>query len=31
MRYLPLRIRIHQDADTWVDLMIRRKPELAAS
>jgi hypothetical protein len=31
MRYLPLRIRIHQDADTWVDLMIKRKPELAAS
>jgi len=30
MRYLPLRIRIHQDADTWVDLMIKRKPELAA-
>jgi len=30
MRYLPLRIRIHQDADTWVDLMIKRKPEIAS-
>jgi len=30
MRYLPLRIRIHQDADTWVDLMIKRKPEISS-
>jgi hypothetical protein len=30
LRYLPARIRIHQDADTFIDLMISRKPQLAA-
>jgi hypothetical protein len=30
LRYLPVRIRIHQDAETFVDLVIARKPELAA-
>ena len=28
--YLPVRIRIQQDADTFVDLMIERKPQLAS-
>jgi hypothetical protein len=30
LRYLPVRIRIVQDADTYIDLLIARKPELAA-
>ena len=30
LAYLPVRIRIEQDADTFIDLMIDRKPELAA-
>ena len=30
LRYLPVRIRIQQDADTFIDLVISRKPELAA-
>ena len=30
LRYLPVRIRIEQDADTWVDLMISKRPELGA-
>ena len=30
LRYLPVRIRIEQDPETWVDLVIERKPELAA-
>lgn len=31
LRYLPVRIRIQQDATTFIDLMIARKPEMAAS
>ncbi|ARN22660.1 DUF3108 domain-containing protein [Piscinibacter gummiphilus] len=27
-RYLPIRLKIHQDAETYVDLMIRKPPEL---
>jgi len=27
-RYLPLRLKIHQDAETFVDLMITKPPEL---
>lgn len=30
LAYLPVRIRIQQDADTFIDLMIRRKPQLAS-
>lgn len=30
LRYLPLRIRIRQDSETHIDLMIARRPELAA-
>lgn len=29
LRYLPVRFRIHQDAETYVDLMLDRRPELA--
>jgi hypothetical protein len=29
LRYLPVRIRIQQDVDTFIDLMIARRPELA--
>ena len=29
-RYLPVRIRIVQDAETFIDLVVARKPELAA-
>ncbi len=29
LAYLPARIVIHQDADTFIDLMIARKPQLA--
>ena len=29
LRYLPVRIRIEQDAATFVDLMISGKPEMA--
>ena len=29
LRYLPARIRIEQDADTFIDLVLSRKPELA--
>jgi hypothetical protein len=29
LRYLPVRIRVEQDAQTWLDLVIARKPELA--
>jgi len=31
LRYLPVRIRIEQNDSTWVDLVIDRKPEIAAS
>ncbi|MEP7058263.1 MAG: DUF3108 domain-containing protein [Caldimonas sp.] len=30
LRYLPVRIRIEQDAQTFLDLMISKKPELAS-
>ena len=30
LQYLPARIRIRQDADTFIDLLIERKPQLAA-
>ena len=30
LRYLPVRIRIEQDAATFIDLMISGKPEMAA-
>jgi outer membrane biosynthesis protein TonB len=30
LRYLPVRIRIEQDADTYIDLVIARRPEIAA-
>lgn len=30
LAYLPVRIRIEQDAEVFIDLMIDRKPELAA-
>lgn len=30
LRYLPARIRIQQDAETFVDLVLARKPELGA-
>ena len=30
LRFLPVRIRIEQDASTYVDLMIAKKPEIAA-
>ncbi len=30
LAYLPVRIRIHQDADTFIDLIIKRKPQLAS-
>jgi hypothetical protein len=30
LRYLPVRIRIRQDAETFVDLVIARRPEIAA-
>ena len=30
LRYLPVRLRIRQDADTFVDLMLSRRPEIAA-
>jgi hypothetical protein len=30
LHYLPARIRIRQDADTFIDMMIERKPQLAA-
>ena len=29
LRYLPIRIRIRQDEETYLDLMIARKPQLA--
>jgi hypothetical protein len=29
-RYLPVRIRIQQDAETFIDLVVSRIPELAA-
>ena len=31
LHYLPVRIRVQQSEDTYVDLMIRRKPQLAKS
>jgi hypothetical protein len=31
LRYLPVRIRIHQDAETYIDLILDQKPELAAN
>ncbi|MEO8922098.1 MAG: DUF3108 domain-containing protein [Caldimonas sp.] len=31
LRYLPVRIRIDQDAGTYIDLVIAKKPEIAAS
>jgi hypothetical protein len=30
LRYLPARIRIEQDAETYIDLVLARRPELAA-
>jgi hypothetical protein len=30
LRYLPVRIRIEQDAATFIDCMISGKPEMAA-
>ena len=30
LRYLPVRMRIRQDAETYVDLVIARRPEIAA-
>ena len=30
LRYLPVRIRIEQDAETYVDLVLARRPEIAA-
>ena len=30
LRYLPVRIRIEQDPATYVDLVIARRPEIAA-
>jgi hypothetical protein len=30
LHYLPVRIRIQQDAETFIDLMIKRRPQLAA-
>ncbi len=30
LQYLPARIRIRQDADTFIDLLIERRPQLAA-
>ncbi len=30
LRYLPVRLRIRQDAETFVDLVISRRPEIAA-
>ena len=29
LRYLPVRIRIRQDAETFIDLLISRRPEMA--
>ena len=29
LRYLPVRIRIQQDSDTFIDLMLARRPEMA--
>jgi hypothetical protein len=31
LRYLPVRIRIRQDDENWLDLLLARKPELAGS
>ena len=31
LRYLPVRIRIEQEAGSFVDLVIAKKPEIAAS
>ena len=31
LRFLPVRIRIEQDAGTYVDLTIAKKPEIAES
>ena len=31
LQYLPARIRIRQDADTYIDMLIERKPQLAAA
>ena len=31
LRYLPVRIRIQQDAETFIDLVIARRPELGAA
>lgn len=30
LRHLPVRFRIHQDAETYIDLMLDHRPELAA-
>jgi Protein of unknown function (DUF3108) len=30
LRYLPVRIRINQDADNYLDLLIAKKPEMSA-
>jgi hypothetical protein len=31
LRYLPVRIRIRQDDENWLDLLLARKPELAVN
>jgi len=31
LRYLPVRIRIQQDAETYIDLVIARRPELGSA
>ncbi len=31
LRYLPVRIRVEQDDANFVDMLIERKPDLAAS
>ena len=30
LRYMPARIRIRQDASTYVDLLVSKKPEIGA-
>jgi Protein of unknown function (DUF3108) len=30
LRYFPVRIRIHQDAETFIDLMISKRPEMGS-
>jgi hypothetical protein len=30
LQYLPVRMRIRRDAETWIDLLIERLPQQAA-